>query len=60
MASAGIRDVRKLFGSTPVIHGVDISIGDGEFFGSGRPVGLRADSALVRLFDRETGKRLNA
>ena len=31
MASVAIRDVRKAFGSTSVIHGVDISIRDGEF-----------------------------
>ena len=31
MASAGIRDVKKVIGSTPVIHGMDISIGDDEF-----------------------------
>ncbi|HVQ78539.1 MAG TPA: ATP-binding cassette domain-containing protein, partial [Pseudolabrys sp.] len=31
MASVAIRDVRKAFGSTHVIHGVDISIRDGEF-----------------------------
>src|SRR5436309_10670840 len=31
MASVGIRDVKKAFGATQVIHGVDITIGDGEF-----------------------------
>ena len=31
MASVAIRDVRKAFGATSVIHGVDISIRDGEF-----------------------------
>ena len=29
MASVGIRDVKKAFGTTQVIHGVDITIGDG-------------------------------
>ena len=31
MATVLIRDVRKAFGTTHVIHGVDISIADGEF-----------------------------
>src|SRR5215204_3013604 len=31
MASVSIREVRKAFGATEVIHGVDIDIGDGEF-----------------------------
>ena len=31
MASVAIRDVRKAFGSTTVIHGVDVAISDGEF-----------------------------
>src|SRR5207249_9534554 len=31
MASVAIRDVRKAFGATEVIHGVDVNIGDGEF-----------------------------
>ena len=30
MASVVIRDVRKAFGLTPVIHGVTITIEDGE------------------------------
>src|SRR5262249_61082548 len=31
MASVAIRDLRKAFGATEVIHGVDVLIGDGEF-----------------------------
>ncbi len=31
MASVQIADVRKAYGSTQVIHGVDIDISDGEF-----------------------------
>jgi multiple sugar transport system ATP-binding protein len=31
MVSVVIRDVRKAFGATEIIHGVDISIGNGEF-----------------------------
>ena len=31
MASVAIRDVRKSFGATGVIHGVDVQIDDGEF-----------------------------
>ena len=31
MANVAIRDVRKAYGSTEVIHGVSIDIPDGEF-----------------------------
>jgi len=31
MASVELKQVRKSFGSTRVVHGVDISIADGEF-----------------------------
>jgi multiple sugar transport system ATP-binding protein len=48
MASVGIRDVRKVFGSTPVIHGVDISIGDGEFVVLVGPSGC-GKSTLLRM-----------
>jgi multiple sugar transport system ATP-binding protein len=48
MASVGIRDVRKVFGSTPVIHGVDISINDGEFVVLVGPSGC-GKSTLLRM-----------
>jgi multiple sugar transport system ATP-binding protein len=48
MASVGIRDVKKVFGSTPVIHGVDISIGDGEFVVLVGPSGC-GKSTLLRM-----------
>ena len=41
MASVAIRDVRKAFGAIEVIHGVDVTIGDGEFVVLVGPVGLR-------------------
>ena len=31
MASVELRQVRKSFGNTQVVHGVDVSIADGEF-----------------------------
>ncbi|HEY6632909.1 MAG TPA: histidine/lysine/arginine/ornithine ABC transporter ATP-binding protein, partial [Rhizobiaceae bacterium] len=31
MASVGIREVRKSFGSVEILHGVSIDIVDGEF-----------------------------
>ena len=31
MATVSLRDVRKSFGKTDVIHGIDIDIADGEF-----------------------------
>src|SRR6478735_7640819 len=48
MASVGIRDVKKAFGQTQVIHGVDISIGDGEFVVLVGPSGC-GKSTLLRM-----------
>src|SRR5512138_2902651 len=48
MASVAIRDVRKAFGATAVIHGVDITIGDGEFVVLVGPSGC-GKSTLLRM-----------
>jgi len=48
MASVAIRDVRKAFGATEVIHGVDVSIGDGEFVVLVGPSGC-GKSTLLRM-----------
>src|SRR6476619_3021875 len=48
MASVGIRDVRKAFGPTQVIHGVDVSIADGEFVVLVGPSGC-GKSTLLRM-----------
>ena len=48
MASVGIRDVKKAFGPTQVIHGVDITIGDGEFVVLVGPSGC-GKSTLLRM-----------
>src|ERR1043166_7944675 len=48
MASVGIRDVRKAFGATQVIHGVDITINDGEFVVLVGPSGC-GKSTLLRM-----------
>jgi multiple sugar transport system ATP-binding protein len=48
MASVGIRDVKKAFGTTQVIHGVDISINDGEFVVLVGPSGC-GKSTLLRM-----------
>jgi multiple sugar transport system ATP-binding protein len=48
MASVTIRDVRKAFGVTAVIHGVDISIRDGEFVVLVGPSGC-GKSTLLRM-----------
>src|SRR6202142_2462006 len=48
MASVAIRDVRKSFGATSVIHGVDISIRDGEFVVLVGPSGC-GKSTLLRM-----------
>ncbi len=48
MASDAIRDVQKAFGATSVIHGVDISIRDGEFVVLVGPSGC-GKSTLLRM-----------
>ncbi|WP_108661548.1 ABC transporter ATP-binding protein [Acuticoccus kandeliae] len=48
MASVGINDVRKSFGSVEVIHGVNISIADGEFVVLVGPSGC-GKSTLLRM-----------
>ena len=48
MAGVEIRDVRKAFGSTPVIHGVSIDIRDGEFVILVGPSGC-GKSTLLRM-----------
>ena len=48
MASVAIRDVQKAFGATSVIHGVDISIRDGEFVVLVGPSGC-GKSTLLRM-----------
>ena len=48
MASVAIRDVRKAFGATHVIHGVNIAIDDGEFVVLVGPSGC-GKSTLLRM-----------
>jgi multiple sugar transport system ATP-binding protein len=48
MAPVAIRDVKKAFGSTQVIHGVDITIDDGEFVVLVGPSGC-GKSTLLRM-----------
>jgi len=48
MASVGIRDVRKSFGSTEILHGVSIDIVDGEFVTLVGPSGC-GKSTLLRM-----------
>ncbi|MEP7032280.1 MAG: ATP-binding cassette domain-containing protein, partial [Pseudolabrys sp.] len=48
MASVAIRDVRKSFGATAVIHGVDVNIRDGEFVVLVGPSGC-GKSTLLRM-----------
>src|SRR5947207_7671317 len=48
MASVDIRDVKKAFGTTQVIHGVNISIADGEFVVLVGPSGC-GKSTLLRM-----------
>src|SRR5437667_7682549 len=59
MASVGIRDVKKAFGPTQVVHGVDISIADGEFVvlvgpsGCGKSTLLRMIAGLEEISEGE-------
>jgi multiple sugar transport system ATP-binding protein len=48
MATVSIRDVRKRFGSTQILHGVDIEIEDGEFVILVGPSGC-GKSTLLRM-----------
>jgi multiple sugar transport system ATP-binding protein len=48
MASVGIRDVKKAFGTHPVIHGVSVDIDDGEFVVLVGPSGC-GKSTLLRM-----------
>src|SRR5213080_1433876 len=48
MAAVTLRGVRKSFGSTQVVHGVDISIADGEFCVLVGPSGC-GKSTLLRM-----------
>ena len=48
MASVGFRDVRKSFGSTHVLHGVNVEIADGEFVVLVGPSGC-GKSTLLRM-----------
>ena len=63
MASVAIRDVRKAFGATHVIHGVDIAIGDGEFVvlvgpsGCGKSTLLRMIAGLENITARRNPHR---
>ncbi|WP_159994212.1 ABC transporter ATP-binding protein [Roseomonas sp. 18066] len=48
MATVDIRDVRKNFGSTAILHGVDVDIADGEFVVLVGPSGC-GKSTLLRM-----------
>src|ERR1700759_1960068 len=48
MASVEIKGVRKAYGATPVIHGVDVDIRDGEFCVLVGPSGC-GKSTLLRM-----------
>ena len=48
MASLELRGIRKQFGAVPVIHGIDLSIADGEFVALVGPSGC-GKSTLLRI-----------
>src|SRR6266540_6042854 len=59
MAAVEIRGVKKRFGATPVIHGIDVQIGDGEFVvlvgpsGCGKSTLLRMIAGLEEISEGE-------
>ena len=59
MAGVVVRDVEKAFGSTKVIHGIDVDIADGEFVvlvgpsGCGKSTLLRMIAGLEQISDGE-------
>jgi sn-glycerol 3-phosphate transport system ATP-binding protein len=59
MATVTLRDVRKSFGKTEVVHGVDLEINDGEFIvvvgpsGCGKSTLLRMIAGLETISDGE-------
>ncbi|PZW39962.1 carbohydrate ABC transporter ATP-binding protein (CUT1 family) [Humitalea rosea] len=59
MADVSIRQARKSYGSTKVLHGVDVSIGDGEFVvlvgpsGCGKSTLLRMIAGLENITEGE-------
>ena len=71
MAAVAIRQIRKSYGATPVIHGVYVSIEDGEFVMLVGPSGC-GKSTLLRMIagleddhrrrdpDRRTGRQRRA
>ncbi|MEP9372209.1 sn-glycerol-3-phosphate ABC transporter ATP-binding protein UgpC [Mesorhizobium sp. KR1-2] len=68
MASIDIRNIRKSYGSFPVLHGIDLTIGDGEFIvlvgpsGCGKSTLLRMIAGLEEVTAGEisiAGKRVN-
>jgi multiple sugar transport system ATP-binding protein len=48
MATVSVRDARKSFGSTPILHGVNVEIADGEFVVLVGPSGC-GKSTLLRM-----------
>ena len=68
MGEIGIRDVRKSYGKTQVIHGIDLDVADGEFIvvvgpsGCGKSTLLRMVAGLEEITDGEIaigGQRMN-
>ena len=68
MASIDIKDIRKSFGAFPVLHGVDLTIADGEFIvlvgpsGCGKSTLLRMIAGLEDVTSGDIsidGKRVN-
>ena len=68
MSSLSLRGVRKSFATTPVLHGIDLEIGDGEFVvfvgpsGCGKSTLLRCIAGLEDVSDGELlidGRRVN-
>ncbi len=59
MASVGIKDIRKAYGSTEVIHGINVEILDGEFVTLVGPSGC-GKSTLLRMIAGPRGNHRRA
>ena len=49
MATVELKNVKKSFGATEVIHGVNMDISDGEFFVDDPKITNRGNDRVIRL-----------
>ena len=54
MANVALRNIKKSFGSTAVIHGIDVDVADGEFIVIVGPSGCGKSTLLRMIAGLET------